>query len=249
MEELKVSPKELKTIIDTGKILGEGFFGTVFTYKDKLIKLDERLFHLLKVNDPVLSKHVIKDFYRFGAKDFQDREQIEFLSKKQPDITLTKLPEGIVTLKDTDERIDGVSPGIIIPYHKNHEKLEKLSLSEYKKLLIILKKLLLAVKELADNKISQEDFAAYGEDSDINKRSYNVMYKEDTPQIIDMSGYFIKANDKFIDAKNMYRSLSNILMDYFYFYNINSPKTRGTITSSEETDDMLNRLESELKKR
>ena len=249
MEELKVSPKELKTIIENGKLLGQGFFGTVFTYRDKLIKLDRNLYSLLHANDIILSNHVVKDRYRFDTKDFQNRKQIEELSKKQKDITLTKLPEGIVTLKDVPEELSNISPGIIIPYHKDHEKLEKLSPSEYKRVLIILKKLLLAVKELADNRISQNDFADYGDDNDFDKRSYNVMYKGDTPQIIDMSGYFVKVNDEFIDASNMYRDLSNILIDYFCLYNIKSNAVRGKITTYDEDKELLNRLESELKKR
>ena len=246
MEELKVSPKELKNIIENGKILGQGFFGTVFTYQDRLIKLDRNLFSLLHANDPILSRRVIENHYKYEVNDFQNREQIEVLAEKQQDITLTKLPEGIVTLKEVSPRIDGISPGIIIPYHKDHEKLEKLSPSEYKRVLDILKKLLKAVKELADNKISQEDFANYGKDWDINARSYNVMYKDDTPQIIDMSGYFIKVNDQFISAKNMYRDLSNILLDYFYLYGIKSNVARGKITTYEEDEELINRLGSEL---
>ncbi len=251
MEELRVSPSELKMLIDNGEMVGQGFFGTVFTYKDKLIKLNRRLYDLLNTNRLSLSKIIVEDFYKeeYKPRDFQDRNQIEFLSKKQKDITLTKLPEGILTLKDVSDHLMDTSPGIIIPYHKNHEKLENLSLLEYKRLLIILKKLLIACKELEDNRISQEDMASYGSDCDINNRSYNVMYKDDTPQIIDMSGFFIKANDNFISAKNMYRSLSDILIDYFCFYDIDTYVLRDKIETYEESKELLKVLERELKKR
>ncbi len=249
MEELRVSPSELKMLIDNSRLIGEGFFSKVFVYQDKLIKLDTTLYGLLRANDPYFSKHVIEDHYRFDVKDFQDTKQIEELIKKQQDVKLTKMPLGIVILKDVDSRIDGVSPGIIIPYHVDHESLHKISLDDYKRLLIILRKLLIAVKELADNRIAQEDLANYGRHHDINRRSYNVLYRGDTPQIIDMSGPFVKVNDEFISAENMYRDLSNILLDYFYFYNIKSNTNRDSVTTYEGSEELLNRLESELKHR
>ena len=48
MEELIVSPKELKLLIDRGIIVGEGNFGSVFTYQDRLIKIDKVLYNLLR---------------------------------------------------------------------------------------------------------------------------------------------------------------------------------------------------------
>ena len=109
------------------EFLVKDFLELFFTYKDKLIKLDRNLFSLLIANDPTLSRIVVEDYYKYRSEDFNNRKQIEILSSKQRDITLTKLPEGIITFKDID--LDR-SPGIIIPYHKDHEKLEKLSLSE-----------------------------------------------------------------------------------------------------------------------
>ncbi len=246
MQEIKVSPKELKQIIENGKLLGAGFFGTVFTYKDHLIKLDERLYNLIKVNDPIFSDSVVKDFYRFETDDFQDRKQIEALARKQKDITLTKLPEGIVTLKDVPDRIEGVSPGIIIPYHKNHQQLELLDPKEYKKVLIILKKLLLEVKELADNRIAQNDLVHYGK-TDKKKRGYNVMYKDNNPQIIDLSGDFVKVGDEFTNSDEMYNSLSNVFLDYFYLNDLPLPVDREEVKTYKDNEDLLKELEGKLK--
>ena len=243
MRELKVSPEELKNIIDNGKMIGKGFFGTVFTYQDKLIKLDKSLYNLLEVNDKSLAKEVIENHYKFPdqREDFNSRDQIEYLANQQKHIKLTRLPEGIVTLKDVNSKINGISPGIIIPYHMNHQKLEKLSKKDYQKVLIILKNLLLAVKELADNRISQEDLI---EANSQNKHKYNVMYKDTTPQIIDLSGEFIVEGDYFINAREMYRGLGNIIFDFINDENF----PREELTSYEENKELLDDYERSIKK-
>ena len=48
MEEIKLSPEELKKAIEFGKLIGDGFFSKVFTYKGRLIKMDKELYNLLK---------------------------------------------------------------------------------------------------------------------------------------------------------------------------------------------------------
>ncbi len=243
MRELKVSPEELKNIIDNGKTLGKGFFGTVFTYKDKLIKLDNSLYNLLKINDPILAREVVEDHYKFPdqREDFNNRDQIEYLSGMQKNIKLTKLPEGIVTLKDVNSKINGISPGIIIPYHMNHQKLEKLSKKDYQKVLIILKNLLLAVRELADNRIAQEDLI---EANSKNKHKYNVMYKDTTPQIIDLSGDLVAEGDYFINAKEMYKQLGSIIFDFADETNIK----RVDLSSFEENKELLEEFERKIAK-
>ena len=246
MEELKVSPEELKKLIDMGKVLGKGFFGYVFEYKDKLIKLDDRLYKLLRNNSIADAEWVVHHRYKFDQDDFIDRSQLEYLFSVQPNVTLTKLPEGIVTLRDVDPKYIGISTGIIIPYHKNHEKLEKLSRLEYKKVLIILKKLLEAVRELAEHKISQEDFVQYDR-FNRQKRNYNVLYQGDTPQIIDMSGVEIMAGSDFVDAKNMYKGLGNIVFDYFDFNDLKSPYLKNEADSDQKIVEMIDEFEKQTK--
>ena len=246
MEELKVSPEELKKLIDIGKVLGKGFFGYVFEYKDKLIKLDDRLYKLLRNNSLADAEWAVHHRYKFDQDDFNDRSQLEYLFSVQPNVTLTKLPEGIVTLSDVDPKYMGISPGIIIPYHKNHEKLETLSPLEYKKVLIILKKLLESVRELADHKISQEDFVQYDR-FNRQKRNYNVLYQGDTPQIIDMSGVEIMAGSDFVDAKNMYKGLGNIVFDYFDFNDLKSPYLKDEADSDQKIVEMIDEFEKQTK--
>ena len=246
MEELKVTPKELKQLIDASKSIGSGFFGTTFEYKDRLIKLDKGLYNLLKVNDISNADWVVKDYYKFGENDYNNREQIENLANKQSSITLTKLPLGVVDFKDVDPKIMKITPGIIIPYHKDHEKLEKLSRSEYKRVLIILRKLLSAVRELADNEIAQEDFVQYNHHKP-NVRAYNVMYKEDTPQIIDMSGVRIKEGKEFKDAEEMFRSFGNLVLDYFEFNGMEKPQEVNSVKTDTEIENLIDTFEKETK--
>ena len=81
MEEIKLTPEELKKAIDFGKLIGSGFFSSVFTYKGRLIKLDKELYRLLKANDSSISKEMVKRRYRWDQEDFNDRDQLEELEK------------------------------------------------------------------------------------------------------------------------------------------------------------------------
>lgn len=249
MEELRVSPKDLKQIIENSQVMGQGYFGIVLLYEGILIKLDKFLYSMLKSENKYYSRKIIEKYYDNNHVDFQDRKQIETLYNMQSEIELTKMPKGILSLKEVSEQILDISPGVILPYHQGYEKLEKLHLSEYKQLLVILKNLLLAVKELEDHKISQEDLSSYGPECIINDRNYNVMYKGGHPEIIDMGGFFVKAGSDFKDAKNMYRSLSDILLDYYYFYHIHTPIVRGKAITFKENEYLLDNLSQELKKR
>ena len=146
MEEIKLTPEELKEAIDFGKLIGSGFFSSVFTYKGRLIKLDKELYKLLKANDPSLSKEMVERRYRWEQEDFNDRDQLEELEKRQPFIR-PKVPEGIVTLKGVDSKINGISPGIIVPHFKGYKSLANISKSDYKRLLIILRKIFDDIKK------------------------------------------------------------------------------------------------------
>lgn len=245
MIELSFKIDELKKIIDKNKIIGSGFYGTTIVYQDKLLKIDNYIFNKIKHFDLFESKKNIMNYYNSGKTDFANKEQIEYLCSVQKNVHLTKLPEGIISLKEFNNAL----LGIIIPYHKDYKKLEELPLNDYKRLLLVLKNLLLEVKELENNKIAQEDFAGYGSDGDINCRNYNVMYKDIHPEIIDLSGFFVKVGKDFISSNNMYRDLSNIFIDYLYFYKIKSGVVRGTITSYDENVELYKKLEYGLKKK
>lgn len=239
MEELKVTPKELKQLIDDSKMIGQGFFGTVFQYKNHLIKLDKVLYSLLRSNHEIFADEVFKDHYRFNREDMVNPKQIEILASKQKDITLTQMPKGIV-------RVGEHVPGIIIPYHENHQNLSLLPKDDYITLLKVLRKLLLSVKELADNEIAHHDLVH--SDKWGRNRDYNILYKGDTPQIIDIEGDFIACGENFKDAEEMYNQLGNIVLGYFKTNGLTTNLTDDMITDSKKAGLLIDELEDRLHK-
>lgn len=246
MEEIKLTPKELKNIVDIGNLIGSGFFGSVFTYKGRLIKMDENLYRLLKVNHPDVSAHVIRDRYRWDKDDFNSREQLEELSKRQPKIR-PRVPEGIITIKSDDTKINGISPGIIIPHFEGYEDLSKISKTDYKQLLILMRQVLDDIKGLADNEIAQEDLFRHGYENNPNHTEIigsNIIQKNGDAQIIDMSGPLIKVGKDFEGAKKMYSDFAK-MMNYYYKANGINPIYNE---NDDLTEDDLKRMVTEFEK-
>lgn len=239
MQEIDLTTKEFKDIIDNSKTIGSGFFGTTFLYKGELIKTDKILYNLLKINDPVFAEENFRNHYRWGRPEFANVEQIRELANRRHDITLTKLPEGIV-------RVDGKATGIILPYHENHQALENLSPMEHEVLIEILKKLRLALMELADNKISQEDLSHYQDNWD-KKLYYNILYQGNTPQIIDMDGASVRVGKKFINAKAMYNELAFIILDYFRKNHLDTNVNFKDINDEHQAKELIEEFEHRLR--
>lgn len=224
MEEIKLTPEELKKAIDFGKLIGSGFFSSVFTYKGRLIKLDKELYKLLKVNDPSLSTEMVEKRFLWDQEDFNDRDQLEELEKRQPFIR-PRVPEGIVTLKGVNSKINGISPGIIIPYFNGYKSLKDISKTDYKRLLIILRKIFEDIKNLADNEISNEDLVARNKTGDSN-----ILQKGNDAQIIDMSGPLVTVGKTFNGPKYMYEDFAVMLNNYY--------KANGLDPIYDENDDI-----------
>jgi len=244
MREIDLTVKEFKDIIGTigdgaSKEIGSGNFGTTFLYKGKLIKTDKILYNILKINDPVFAEKNFRDHYRWGRPEFANVEQIRELASRRHDITLTKLPEGIV-------RVDGKATGIILPYHENHQALENLSPMEHEVLIEILKKLRLALMELANNKISQEDLSHYPDKWD-KKLRYNILYQGNTPQIIDLEGENVKVGKDFTDAKAMYNELAFIILDYFRKNKLDTNINFRDINDEHQAKELIEEFEHRLR--
>ena len=242
MEEIKLSPQELKEAIDFGKLIGSGFFSSVFTYKGRLIKLDKELYKLLKANDPRLSTEVIIDRYRWDKEDFNDREQLEELEKRQPFIR-PKVPEGIITLKGVDSKIDGLSPGIIVPHFKGYKSLASISKSDYKRLLIILRRIFDDIKNLADNEIANEDIIAHRKTSGIN-----ILQKGDDAQIIDMSGPFVTVGKTYTGPKYMYEDFAKLLNQYYKANGLEPIYSEDEVLTEQQLAEMITEFEKEQEK-
>ncbi len=245
MEEIKLTPNELKEAIDFGKLIGSGFFSSVFTYKGRLIKMDNILYNLLKTNDPRASVDTIKDQYKWNRQDFNNREQLEELEKRQH-LIRPKVPEGIITLKGIDSKYNGISPGIIIPHFKGYKSLDEIPKNEYKQLLIILKKIFDDIKSLADNEIAQKDLFRQNL-KDPKNNHYNIIQKDNDPQIIDMSGPLVKVGKDFEDASRMYAEFAALINYYYQANGLKPIYEENTDITEEKLAQMITEFDKQTK--
>ena len=244
MEELKVSPIGLKQIVDDGIKVGEGYYGIVFTYQDRLIKLDKVLYNLLKNHTSGECYEIVNYRYLGGREDFNNPEQIEKLSNMQSRVKLTRLPLGIVTLKDVDYKNMNLCSGIIIPYLKEYLMLECLPKNDLAKVLKVLKNLLLEVRELDDNGIYQKDM--YHLDGK-GGTGYNIMYKGINPQIVDMSGEDVTIDGNKVDRMTMYIELGNVIIDFLEFNGIIPPYNRFYTDDYDKNKELIKKLEMSIR--
>lgn len=246
MEEVYVSPYDLKKLIDNGKMVGEGYYGCVFTYQNRLIKLDKILYHLLKENS--IEDCDKKVYYRYlgGRENFDDPKQIEVLTKLQSKVKRTKLPEGIIRLKDVDYQNMHLTPGTIIPYHANHLNLDCFPKHDTINILKLLKELLLCTRELEDNGIAQEDMYHPTVEG---KSTYNILYKENIPQYIDMSGPNVLCGDNYKDARCMYLELGNVIHDFFKYNDFVASYPRWHTETYEKNRKLIEEFEKQTKGR
>ena len=251
MEEIKLTPNELKKAIDFGKLIGSGFFSSVFTYKGRLIKMDNNLYNLLKVNDSKASKDIVNYHYRFGTQDFNKREQLEELTKRQPYIR-PKVPEGIITIKDADSKVNGVSPGIIIPYFEGYSNLNNIPKTEYKQLLILLRCIFDDIKNLADNEIAQEDLFHTSQKKNPNKPElyeHNILQKGNDAQIIDMSGPLVKVGKEFKNAQRMYSEFAGLINSYYIANNLKPIYERNADLTEDDLAKMITEFDKGTRKK
>ena len=244
MEELYVSPLNLKELIDNGKMVGEGYFGCVFTYQDKLIKLDRKVYYSLQSSKKNNSERRIEQIYCTNKDDFNDIDQINYLCDVQKNVKRTKFPLGALFLKDVDKSIEGISPGIIIPFHKGYLDLECLDKKDYKRVLILLKELLLSIRELDENHISHEDLSHY--DANSCRRNYNIMFKDNDIALIDVSGKYLSCGKYFYTPKIMYQELGNVILDFYNYYNYPPMYKRNCIFLYIQNYELISELEERL---
>lgn len=220
MHEIQLTPEKLKEAIDLGKLINSGLYSRVFTYGNRLIKLDQELYDLLKDEDIYLSKFAIYERYKSQKEDFNSREQIRDLIIKQPFIR-PRVPEGIITLKSDDSKINEISPGIILYPFINYTQMKHTPL-DCKRLLIILKIIFNDIKNLADNGIAHEDL-----------HTENILIQGYDAQIIDMSGSNIKVGKDFSNANIMYECFAKIIDFYNDTYGFERIPLEKNITEND----------------
>ena len=235
MKEITLTPEQLKEAITFGKLIQSGLYSRVFTYKNRLIKLDQCLYDLLKEEDIFLSELAILERYKNGKEDFNSREQLEYLLERQPFIR-PKVPEGIITIKSNNSQIDGIIPGIILYPFTGYSQMKQATF-KYKQLLIVLKKIFDDIKGLADNEISHEDL-----------HEENILIKGYDPQIIDMSGPEIKAGKDFVNANIMYECFGDMINSYNTAFGFRRMPLDRNVTE-QDLSRMIIEFERQIKKK
>lgn len=215
MEIMNLTSGDVQRIAASNNIVGLGSNGIVYQIDDDtLFKFNYKKFidcfsvditsiKIRELND--ISKSVEKwkeiDVFLNKGKDDAFVEQLKSLMKKQSDIHLTDFPKGLVY-------VDGYCVGSLIKYHKEYVNLyDYLQHNEIEKdgLVIVEKKLNLAVEELISNYIYHSDFTLR-----------NVMYNPETHdvQIIDFEDavYSLKKQNK--NYENNFRNLLKDNIDF-----------------------------------
>jgi hypothetical protein len=194
MEILKFNPIEMKQYIDEGTLISKsGFNGAVFKHGDRLIKLDKEYYHYLAVNPFIFANETFERLSRY-IESFVEISQIQYLLDKQKDVHLTDFDRGVVYIND---RVVGT----ILTPHLDYQDLTNISFNNVHDLLIIIKNILSAIRELELNGISHLDLALAEK---WKQPTLNVLYKGTDIKLCDLSGDFISYKDKF-NPKEMYR--------------------------------------------
>lgn len=234
MVNLNVDLKHFKKILGCSMTVGSGHFSRVLYNKEDDI--------LIKV-----SKHVYRNFcpdygdYTYDNRKclrenshFVDEDQIEYFSRIQSNVSLTKLPYGIV-------KCDGINAGILLPYHVGYTNMGRI-LFNNSSLLKYLEMLFERIRELELNKIVQTDLACnFFSNTDNNGRGdFNIVINNNDMQLIDLDGAFVNYNNlndihcmylEFIKILDIYNYLNNVgyvfNQEMFFDKNMNYEKARN----------------------
>ena len=244
MEILEYNPFTLKDIIEESTLISnKGFQGVVFLHDNKLIKLRKRLYEDLKVNSRNLAERRFEDIYRWDKTPFVDPNQIEYLLKVQPNIHLTDFDKGIVLVKNQ-------VCGTILTPHLDYQDLTDIEITNPKQIIILLRNILQALKELEDNEISHLDLAKGERGKDI---TLNILHKNDDIKLCDLSGKYITYKENF-DREEMYLEFGEVILFLLKKLIKTYPEYQdlllymtNVLTSYQESINVINNIESKLK--
>ena len=226
MEILKFNVNELKDAIDDGKLISDsGFSGSIFLHGEKLLKLDQNLYHYLRINSKTFAKKIFERTYRYNDKPFVNKELIEYLLSKQANIHLTDFDLGIVYV---NERICG---SILTP-HLDYQDLTTYSAKDNVTLLKILKNLLLVAKR------------------EKNKEpTLNVLYKDTDIKLCDLSDDRFITYGKNFNPEEMYTEYKYVILYLIKKLGISiSDLLTLDVANYEQANNMLLEVEKKLGK-
>lgn len=213
MVNFDVNLKHFRKLLGCSMTVGRGHFNRVLYNREDGI--------LFKVN-----KRVYNNFCPdYGQETYDEKEclrsfshtidvdQLEYFSNVQKNISLTKLPYGLI-------RCEGINAGVLLPYHYDYFNMGRMLLTN-KELLKYLEMLLERIRELELNKIVQTDLACnfFSTMDDYGRGDLNIVINSDDMQLIDLDGDFVKYNTldqlysmyiEFIKVLDIYNDLNNL---------------------------------------
>lgn len=193
--EVKYNLEELKEFIKNGKKVNYGRIGNSILYDGLLINFDSDLCECVKSPHRISDRQIEKYIYnRHIENSLVDTKQIDYLISKQEKVNLTKFPKGICTFND-------MPVGVILPNLKDYQYslLFLEDISDYE-LYLILKNVLLAIKELEENGI----YKLYLTES-------SILYDGKIPKLIDLYGSRLKYGENDSYRERVYNEFISLL--------------------------------------
>lgn len=194
MEKIYTSLNDLPQVVLDSHFIGgtEKNYHRLFLYDDSLIKVNKYLYYA--AYDREIGK-LRKELINQALTSPSIFIQTKLLEKKQRDVLLSSFPKGIFY-------VNHIPSGIILNYHRDYRSLQNYFIKDYKEFLIILRRILIRIKELDDNDIYQRDL-----------NLSNILYNNENVELIDLDGPFIKiGRDPKIRKAMYFKYLNNIMI-------------------------------------
>lgn len=193
--------ENLKKFITNGYRVWCGNNNSYIYYDGILVNFCKEIIDTFKKNKDVKEDDILRIFCNNNGeviKNVIDFYKLDYFEKVSKNITLTKLPEGVLYF-------DNIPVGTIEPYLEKHHWLHFLEDVSYKEMYLLLRNILLAIYELEQNGI-------YRLALDRN----NIMYNGKKPQLVDLmdSNVIYKKNKSL--KQNVYSNYLDLLYDIIH---------------------------------
>ena len=171
--EVSYNFEELKKFIERGEKIHYGESNSFVYYDELLIKFYPEMYQQFKKHKDIDEENIMRIFYDNNknlTNPFVNFKQLNYLMDKASNITLSKLPQGILYFNK-------VPVGIIQPYFEKHKWLHYLEDISHKEMYYLTRNILLALRELEENGIYRLG---------INRN--NIVYNGVKPELVDLCG-------------------------------------------------------------